>query len=113
MNLIGSEDVPVLTETMGSFFDGKVKELQDKEAVVVMHQNKRWTWKQFQKEVDALAVGFVRLGLKPGDRVAVWLPNTAEYLAAQFATAKVGLIMVTINPAYRIPELKYLIFWLC
>ena len=70
-------------------------------------QDIRWTYRQLAERVDALAAGLLALGLEPGDRVAIWAPNSAEWVVTQFATAKAGLILVNINPAYRLAELEY------
>ncbi|HMS80713.1 MAG TPA: AMP-binding protein, partial [Burkholderiaceae bacterium] len=79
----------------------------DREALVVRHQGVRWTWSELRHRVDALAAGLLRLGLAPGDRVGIWAPNCAEWTLTQFATAKAGLVLVNINPAYRRAELEY------
>ena len=67
----------------------------------------RWTYRELGERVDAFAAGLLALGFEPGDRVAIWAPNCAEWVVAQFATAKAGLILVNINPAYRLAELEY------
>lgn len=77
------------------------------EALVSVHQGIRWTYQQFSDAVDRLAAGFLALDLQPGDRVGVWAPNCAEWTLVQFATARVGLIQVNINPAYRLSEVEY------
>ena len=76
-------------------------------AVVFRSRDIRWTWEEFARRIDRLAAGFLAMGLKPGDRVGVWGPNSPEWLLTQFATARLGLILVTINPAYRTAELEY------
>jgi len=103
----GVSPTPLLGETVGRLFDGTVARRPDGEALVVRHQNVRWTWRDLQAEVDALAAGLIALGLEPGERVGMWSPNNAEWVVTQFATAKAGLILVNINPAYRVPELEY------
>jgi len=75
--------------------------------VVFREQNVRWTWSQFYAEVTRFAAGLARLGLKRGDRIGIWSPNRSEWLVTQFATAELGLILVNINPAYRLHELEY------
>src|SRR6202011_4783678 len=77
------------------------------EALVVAHQKIRWTYAELKSRSDAFASGLLALGLEPGDRVGIWSPNNAEWTVAQFATAKAGLILVNINPAYRTSELEY------
>ncbi len=72
-----------------------------------VEQQKRYSWNDLSREVDAPASGFLALGLKKGDRIGIWSPNRYEWLLTQFATARIGLILVNINPAYRISELEY------
>ncbi|HEX8407198.1 MAG TPA: AMP-binding protein, partial [Duganella sp.] len=81
----------------------------DNEALVVPHQNVRWSYREFDRRVSALAAGLLALGLEPGDRVGIWSPNCAEWVLVQFATARAGLVMVNINPAYRRSELEYVL----
>ena len=81
----------------------------DREAAVFPEQDVRWTWAELEREVDALAHGFLKLGLEKGDRVGIWSPNRYEWLLTQFATARVGIILVTINPAYRVSEVEYVL----
>jgi fatty-acyl-CoA synthase len=75
--------------------------------VVFREQGVRWSWKDFANEVDAFAAGLQELGLRKGDRVGIWSPNRVEWLVTQFATARLGLVLVNINPAYRLSELEY------
>ena len=103
----GVSDTPLLGLTVGACFQAAVAGQPDAEALVVPHQHVRWSYRKLQEEVDAFAAGLVALGLKPGERVGIWAPNCAEWVVAQFATAKAGLILVNINPAYRLPELDY------
>ena len=93
--------------TIGAFFDGQVEKYREREALVVKHQNVRWTWGELGRRVDDLAAGLTALGLERGDRVGIWAPNTSEWTLAQFATAKAGLVLVNVNPAYRRSELEY------
>ena len=81
----------------------------DRDAAVFLEQGVRWTWVEFAAEVDAVAAGFLKLGLKTGDRVGIWSPNRAEWVLTQFATARLGIILVTINPAYRLAEVEYVL----
>ena len=76
-------------------------------ALVVPHQGIRWSWQELLERADALATGLLAAGLQPGDRVGIWAPNCAEWALTQFATARAGLILVTINPAYRVTEVEY------
>ncbi len=103
----GASATPLLGDTIGVHFDKTVARWPDVEALVVRHQNVRWTYRDLQKEVDACAAGLLALGLEPGDRIGIWSPNNSEWVVAQFATAKAGLILVNINPAYRLTELEY------
>ena len=98
---------PLFGLTVGQLFDTTVARWPDNEALVVRHQDIRWTWRQLQQEVDAMATGLIALGLQPGDRLGIWSPNNAEWIVTQFASAKAGLILVNVNPAYRLPELEY------
>ena len=77
------------------------------EALVVRHQGVRWTWREYRERIDRLATGLLALGIEPGDRVGIWAPNCAEWCLTQFATARIGAILVNINPAYRVFELEY------
>ena len=74
---------------------------------MVRHQNVRWTWGELSRRVDDLAAGLLSLGLERGDRVGIWSPNRYEWTLTQFATAKAGLVLVNVNPAYRRAELEY------
>lgn len=102
---VGSE--PLLYKTVGAVLEEAAERWGDREALVVGHQNIRWSYRQLDEAADRLAAGFVRLGLAPGDRIGIWAPNRYEWVVTQFATAKAGLILVTINPAYRTSELEY------
>lgn len=103
----GASNVHLRGETIGANFDATVARFRDREALVVRHQNIRWTYGELQSRVNDFAAGLIALGLKPGDRIGVWSPNNSEWVIAQYATAKAGLILVNINPAYRITELEY------
>jgi fatty-acyl-CoA synthase len=103
----GASDVPLLGETVGAHFDRTVARWPDRLALMVSEQGVRWSWAELQKEVDAFAAGLLALGLEPRDRVGIWAPNNAEWVVTQFATARAGLILVNINPAYRTHELEY------
>ena len=97
----------LIGETIGNFFDKIVEKYRDREALVVKHQNVRWSWSELGRRVDELAAGLVALGLERGDRIGIWSPNTYEWTLTQFATAKAGLVLVNVNPAYRRAELEY------
>lgn len=103
----GSRNTPLTNKTIGAYFDFIVDKNPNSLAVVVNHQNIRLTYKEFQKEVNQLAMGLLAIGVKPGDRVGIWSPNNIQWCLTQFATAKIGAIMVCINPAYRPNELQY------
>ncbi|MGE0257336.1 MAG: AMP-binding protein [Alphaproteobacteria bacterium] len=103
----GAVDTPLIGETIGVAFDKAVARYGDCHALTVRQQGIRWTWREFGERVDALAAGLLALGFEPGERVAIWAPNCAEWVVTQFATAKAGLILVNINPAYRLAELEY------
>ena len=103
----GTNDVPLSDSTIYRLLATTVMRYPDRRAVVFREQGVRWTWAQFLAEVDALAGGLHALGLKRGDRIGIWSPNRVEWLVTQFATARVGLILVNINPAYRLSELEY------
>jgi fatty-acyl-CoA synthase len=105
----GETDVPLIEETIGDNFDATVARFPDREALVDVDQGKRWTWSELQRDVDVAARGFVAAGIEKGDRVGIWAPNCAEWTIVQFATAKMGAILVNINPAYRTHELKYVL----
>jgi fatty-acyl-CoA synthase len=105
---VRGEAAPALLEyTIGEALARTMRTWPKAEALVSVHQGVRWTWAEFGARVDALAAGFLAMGLEPGDRVGVWAPNCAEWTLAQFATARVGLIQVNINPAYRLSEVEY------
>jgi len=103
----GASPEPLLGLTVGGLFDRAVARHGDTDALVVVHQGLRLSWRALAGEVDRLAAGLVALGLEPGDRIGIWAPNMAEWVIAQFATAKAGLILVNVNPAYRLSELEF------
>ena len=103
----GASDVPLIGETIGAHFDAAAARWGERDALVVRHQGIRWTYGELKARVDAFAAGLLALGLEAGDRVGIWSPNNSEWVVTQFATAKAGLILVNINPAYRLSELDY------
>ncbi|HTI81319.1 MAG TPA: AMP-binding protein [Acetobacteraceae bacterium] len=105
----GTSIRPLLGMTIGAAFDRSVAQWGDRSALVVRHQNIHWSYDELAEQVDLLAAGLLSYGLRPGDRVGIWSPNRAEWVVAQFATAKAGLILVNINPAYRPVELQYVL----
>jgi fatty-acyl-CoA synthase len=98
---------PILEETIGANFERTVAANPDAEALVDVAQNRRWTYAELNAEIDLTARGLISLGVQQRDRVGIWSPNCAEWVIAQYATAKIGAILVTINPAYRTHELGY------
>jgi fatty-acyl-CoA synthase len=103
----GASTKPLLGLTIGAAFDAACAAHPDVPALISRHQKIRWTYAEMRTRVDALAAGLLALGLEPGDRVGIWAPNCAEWALTQFATAKAGLILVNINPAYRLSEAEY------
>ena len=103
----GDADEPLIYETIGNYFDNIVERFPANNALIIPYQNIHWTYKKFQQEVNRLATGLLNLGIAKGDRVGIWGPNSVEWCLTQFATAKIGAIMVCINPAYRVYELEY------
>jgi len=103
----GTSDQPLIYQTIGDAFDRTVERCGDREAIVVRHQGIRWTWRQLGEAIEAFAAGLLALDLQPGDRVGIWSPNNIEWLITQFATARAGLVLVNINPAYRKAEVIY------
>ena len=103
----GASGTPFIGDTIGVHFDRIVERFGERDALIVRHQQIRWTYRELKERVDAFAAGLLALGLKRGDRIGIWSPNNAEWVITQFATAKAGLILVNINPAYRLAELEY------
>ena len=103
----GASERPLLGVTIGEQLDLTAARFPDNEALVVPHQGVRWRYGDFKERVDRLAAGLLALGLEPGDRIGIWSPNNSEWALTQFAAAKAGLILVNINPAYRLAELEY------
>ncbi|MDD2990701.1 MAG: AMP-binding protein [Zoogloea sp.] len=103
----GASDKPLIGQTIGRYFDEACALHGAREALVVRHQGVRLTYAALRQKVDALACSLIRLGLKPGERIGIWAQNRLEWTLTQFATAKAGLVLVNINPAYRRSELEY------
>ena len=99
----------LLGETIGSNFDRVASSYPERDALVVAHQDVRWSYGELAARVDQLARALVAIGLRPGDRMGIWAPNCAEWVLAQYASAKAGVILVNINPAYRTSELEYVL----
>ncbi len=103
----GASDKALIGQTIGRFFDEACARHAEREALVVRHQGVRLSYAGLRNKVDALACGLMRLGLRPGERIGIWSQNNLEWALTQFATAKAGLVLVNINPAYRRAELEY------
>jgi fatty-acyl-CoA synthase len=102
-------DVPLLGDTIGANLERSVARHGDREALVDVPTHRRWTYNELDVEVDELARGLLELGVEKGDRVGIWSPNCAEWVLLQYATAKVGAILVNVNPSYRSHELRYVV----
>src|SRR6188474_261802 len=103
----GTGAEPLLYQTVGRALEDAAARWGDRPALIVRHQNVRWTYRQLNDAAERFAAGLLQLGLQPGDRVGIWSPNRYEWVLCQFATAKAGLILVNINPAYRMSELEF------
>jgi fatty-acyl-CoA synthase len=105
----GVSEVPLLGETIGANFDRMAARFPERDALVECASGRRWSYREFAADVQALAVGLLDAGIGKGDRVGIWAPNRAEWTLTQYATAKIGAILVNINPAYRVHELEYVL----
>jgi len=103
----GTSTTPLLGETIGAVLERVARQHGDREAMVDVTAGRRWTYAELDADVDTLALGLLDLGVDKGERVGLWAPNCAEWTLVQFATAKIGAILVNINPAYRTHELAY------
>ncbi len=103
----GETTPALLEETIGANLEATVARHPDREALVEVASGRRWTWRELDADVDALARGLMAAGIQKGDRVGIWSPNCAEWTLTQYATAKIGAILVNVNPAYRTHELAY------
>ncbi|MDP9044008.1 MAG: AMP-binding protein [Pseudomonadota bacterium] len=106
-HVVGLADPPLSTATIDGLLAATAARWPDLPAVVFREQDVRWTWSRFRAEVDRLASGLSALGLQRGERLGIWSPNRVEWLVTQFATARLGVVLVNINPAYRLTELDY------
>jgi len=106
----GTSSIPLLGITIGDKFDETVQKYPNNDALIVHHQNIKWTYHELKNQVDKCAKALMACGLEKGDRVGIWSPNRSEWTVLQVATAKVGVILVNINPSYRLHELKYALF---
>ena len=105
----GTSTTPLLGDTIGDNLDRTIARFGDREALVSVHQDLRFTYAQFGEAVERTARALMAAGLEPGERVGIWSPNCAEWALVQYATAKAGIILVNINPAYRTSELAYVL----
>src|SRR5690349_20599046 len=103
----GESTPALLEETIGDNLARTAASYADREALVECASGRRWTWAQLQADVDAVARGLIGAGIEKGDRVGIWGPNSAEWTLVQLATAKVGAVLVNVNPAYRTHEFSY------
>ncbi len=103
----GTSDTPLLGLTIGDLFDQTVEKYPDHPGLISRQQNIRLTYRDLQNQVNRCAKGLMHLGFQKGQRVGIWSPNRAEWCVTQFATSKIGVILVNINPAYRLHELEY------
>ncbi|WP_343656901.1 AMP-binding protein [Cupriavidus sp.] len=106
-HVVGATDIPLSDDTIPALLARAVTANPNGDAVIFREQSIRWTWREFSDQVDQLAAGLLARGISAGDRVGIWSPNRAEWLVTQFATARIGAILVNINPAYRQAELEY------
>jgi len=105
----GETDTPLLETTIGDSFDATAERFGEREALVDVTQGRRWTYAELRGDVDRLARALLAMGVVTGDRVGIWAPNCSEWTLVQYATAKIGAILVNINPAYRAHELQYVL----
>ncbi|MGD0063234.1 MAG: AMP-binding protein [Streptosporangiaceae bacterium] len=105
----GESATGLLGDTIGGNFDACVRAFGNREALVDRPAGRRWTYAELAADVDALALGLLELGVGKGERVGIWAPNCAEWTLTQYATAKIGAILVNINPAYRTSELEFVL----
>ncbi|SDP66971.1 fatty-acyl-CoA synthase [Ralstonia sp. 25mfcol4.1] len=106
-HVVGATDIPLSDDTIPALLARAVTANPNGDAVIFREQSIRWTWREFSDQVDQLAAGLLARGISAGDRVGIWSPNRAEWLVTQFATTRIGAILVNINPAYRQAELEY------
>ena len=103
----GANDTPLLGETLGQMLDRTAATWPNRPGLIACTQQIHWNWQEVQERTDAFAAGLLTLGLQRGDRIGIWSLNRSEWVLTQFAAAKAGLILVTINPAYRLSELEF------
>ena len=106
---VGADSPLLLEDTITANLRATVAHFPDREALVDVPSRQRWTYAQFLSDVEACAMGLLALGVQPGDRIGIWSPNRPEWVLAQYGSAMIGAILVTINPAYRTHELEYVL----
>ena len=106
-HVIGAKTPPLLEQTIGEALADAARKYRDAPALISRHQNIRWSYEELNAGAERLASGFLKLGLEPGERIGIWSPTNAQWTLTQFAAAKAGLILVTVNPAYRKAEVEY------
>jgi fatty-acyl-CoA synthase len=105
----GPAEPPLLTGTIGADLARTVAAHGDREALVDVPSGRRWTYRQFSADTGTVALGLLALGVRTGDRVGIWSPNCPEWMLLQYATARIGAVLVTVNPSYRTHELEYVL----
>ena len=105
----GTSELPLLGDTIGANLERTVARFADRDALIDCPSGRRWTYAELDRDVDRVARGLLALGVDQGDRVGIWAPNCAEWVLVQYATAKIGALLVNINPAYRTHELSYVL----
>jgi fatty-acyl-CoA synthase len=105
----GASEPPLMYETIGHALERAAERWPDRDAIVARHQQRRLSYSELNSEADLLAAGLLALGLEPGERIGIWAPNCLEWALTQYATAKLGLILVNVNPAYRLHELEFVL----
>jgi len=105
----GASSAPLIGQTIGSFLSTISEKHGDREALVVPFQNVRMTYRELYRDAERFAAGLKKMGLQPGDRIAILSQNNAEWVIAQFGTAIAGLILITVNPSYRLSELEHVL----
>jgi fatty-acyl-CoA synthase len=106
-HVTGANAPPLIEYTIGEALARAAQQWPDRPALISAHQGIRWTYRDLLERADRLAAGLLKRGVKPGDRIGIWSPNCAEWTLTQFAAARIGAILVTINPAYRLSEVEY------
>ena len=106
-HVVGASGPPLIEYTIGEALARAAQQWPDRLALISVHQGIRWTYRELLQRADRLAAGFLDIGVRPGDRIGIWSPNCAEWTLTQFAAARIGAVLVTINPAYRLSEVEY------